>query len=222
MMESLDRSSAVIELGRLLVKQLNLGDDLMAQWLAHLVAERMAEAESAVGDERVAAQAKCQQMILTLWEYRNSFPSEQRPFNGLEPLMATLQSLDISSEQRFRYFRRHPTPGELDEVGTGKELLDAAASLDKAARVLIHQLLGDAAKVAAVQAKPWIEAAGQAGADAAAELAVLEFVLSDDEALDGNEQQRPTITQKVAALEVFIELAAIAAAEYRALLATPR
>ena len=40
-MESLDRSKAVIDLGKKLVAELKLGDDMMAQWMAHFIAERM-------------------------------------------------------------------------------------------------------------------------------------------------------------------------------------
>lgn len=39
-MESLDRSKAVIELGKRIVAGLTLGDDVTAQWMAHLAACR--------------------------------------------------------------------------------------------------------------------------------------------------------------------------------------
>ena len=46
-MESLDRSKAVIELGKRIVAGLTLGDDVTAQWMAHLVAEKISAAENA-------------------------------------------------------------------------------------------------------------------------------------------------------------------------------
>lgn len=47
-MESLERSSAVIDLGKRLVTQLKLGDDDLAQWMAHALAERIKDAENAL------------------------------------------------------------------------------------------------------------------------------------------------------------------------------
>jgi hypothetical protein len=83
-MESLDRSRAVIELGKRLVVQLKLGDDLLSQWMAHLIAERMDAVEHALPEARTSAQDACAATVFQLWDHRNSLPAHIRPFRALE------------------------------------------------------------------------------------------------------------------------------------------
>ena len=65
-MESLERSSAVIDLGKRLIAQLKLGDDETAQWMAHALAERIQDAENACPEGRVAAQNSCAELVFQL------------------------------------------------------------------------------------------------------------------------------------------------------------
>lgn len=93
-MESIARSKAVIELGRRIVAGLMLGDDVVAQWMAHLVAEKIAAAERAPGGAtRDAAVAECVELILKLWAHRHTLPPNMRPLRELDPLLRTLKSL---------------------------------------------------------------------------------------------------------------------------------
>src|ERR1035437_1694863 len=101
-MESLERSSAVIDLGKRLVARLKLGDDETAQWMAHALAERIHDAENAPPEGRAAAQSSCAELVFLLWERRYSLPSQLRPLKKLEPLLRTLDSLDASNGPRFR------------------------------------------------------------------------------------------------------------------------
>jgi predicted metalloprotease with PDZ domain len=73
-MEPLDRSKAVIQLGKRIVAALRLGNDVTAQWMAHLVAEKISVAELASGTVRDAAVVECVDAILKLTAYRSTLP----------------------------------------------------------------------------------------------------------------------------------------------------
>lgn len=213
-MESLDRSKAVIELGKRLVSELKLGDDMMAQWMAHFIAERMDAAERASPETQVSAQDSCAQAIFKLWEYRNSLPSHIRPFRELEPLLQTLTSLDVDSGPRFRYLPQHPSDQELENI-EGHDLLKTAVNLDYSARVLIQYLLSAAAKSATDKAIPWLEAAIDAQADMVLELRVVEFVSAGVKLPGADEVAREALLDKIEKLEAFSQLATAVAAEFK-------
>ncbi|CAN0623068.1 conserved protein of unknown function [Burkholderia multivorans] len=221
-MESLDRSKAVTDLGKRLVTELNLGDDLLAQWMAHVIAERMDAAERASPEARASAQDACARAIFSLWERRNSLPPHMRPFRELEPLLRTLASLDVDSGSRFRYFRRHPSDEVLEGPGVEENrFLDAAVNLDYSARALIQYLLSAAAQEAAEKAIPWIDAAIDAEADAALELRIVEFVSGDTKSPSADGVERKALLDKIEKLEIFSQLARSVAAELRSQLAIP-
>ena len=69
-MESFDHSKAAIELGKRIVAGLKLGNDVTAQWMAHLVAEKIVAAEQASETARDAAVSECVDVILKLWAHR--------------------------------------------------------------------------------------------------------------------------------------------------------
>ncbi len=207
-MESLDRSRAVVEFGKRIVAQLKLGDDLLSQWMAHFIAERMDAAERAGPEERISAQDACAQSIYQLWDHRNSLPAHIRPFMALEPLLKTLASLDVDSGRRFRFFPETPAQEELvADVESSKRALDVAVSLDGAARVLIQYFLAAAAEEAADKALPWLAAAIDADADTVLELRVVEFVSAGISVPGADEVGRMALEDKVKKLEIFIELA---------------
>lgn len=215
-MESLERSSAVIDLGKRLVAQLKLGDDILAQWMAHMIAERIDAAEKAEPSERAAAQTACAEVILQLWNRRNSLAERLRPFKGLEPLIRTLDSLDVSNGPRFRYFPERPPGLETAPDETSKQLIELAEGVDYSARALIHHLLAEAFEEARNEARPWIQAAVDANADTTLEVRIVGFL--DDNAAelaDGDAKAREAEEEKIARLEAFAELAAAYAYELR-------
>lgn len=221
-MESLERSKAIIDLGERLVTALNIGDDPVSQWMTHVVAEQMDAVERVPPDERASAQDACRQTIFSLWEHRNSFPSNMRPFRELDPLFKTLDSLDVDSGAGFRYLPSQPSGEELEgEAASGKRFLNAAVNLDYSARVLIQYLLSAAAQEAAEKATPWLKAATDAEAGALLELRVVEFVTGGEKTANSNEVARKALLEKVEKLEVFAQLASALAAELRGRLDPP-
>jgi hypothetical protein len=219
-MESLDRSKAVINLGKQLVTELKLGDDMTAQWMAHLIAERMDAVESASPETRASAQDACAQVIFKLWEHRNALPSHMQPFRELEPLLQTLASLDVDGGPRFRYFPQHPSDEELEDA-EGSQFLKAAVSLDYSARVLIQYLLSTAAGSVCDKAIPWLHAAINAEADAVLEARVVEFVTAGAMLPGADEIAREALLDKIEKLEAFSLLATTVAAELRCRLDSP-
>jgi hypothetical protein len=219
-MESLDRSKAVIDLGKRLVIELKLGDDMLAQWMAHLIAERMDAAEHASSELRDSAQNACREAILTLWKHRNNLPSHIRPFKELDPVIQTLASLDVNSGSRFRYISHSPVAEELDGVAVNqKPFLDTALNLDYSARVLIQYLLSAASKDAAEKASSWLDLTINAEADAVLELRVVEFVSDGVTSPDGEEIARDALLDKIQKLEAFSQLATTVISELRSQLA---
>lgn len=213
-MESLERSSAVIDLGKRLVTQLKLGDDEPAQWMAHALAERIKDAENAPPEKRVAAQSSCAELVFQLWERRYSLPTQLRPLRSLEPLLRTLNSLDASNGPRFRFMQERPADVEVDE-GVEKTL-DLAVKLDDAARILVQYFLATAAEQASAETLPWIQSAIDAGADVTLEARVVSFVDGGlDRSSGAAKMALEALNDKIQKLEIFVSLAASLATDLR-------
>ena len=214
-MEPLERSKNVVELGKKLVDQLDLSDDLTAQWMAHYIAERIEFAEKAEPLERAAAQASCAEAIFMLWERRNCLPARMRPFRELDPLLQTLSSINVETATRFRYMS--PPSGGLDpeDDGVSNEYLKAAIDLDYSARVLVHYLLSLASENASEAALPWLNAAMEAGANSALEIVLVEFSAAGVARPSADERAQRTLMDKIERLEHFSEVAAAVAADLR-------
>lgn len=213
-MESLERSSAVIDLGKKLVAQLELSDDVPAQWMAHMLAERIRDAETATPETKAAAQSACAEVVYQLWERRYSLPSQLRPLKQLEPLFRTLLSLDVSSGQRFRYF---PEPFADADVEEGpKKLFEMAKGVDNAGRVLVQYFLAAAAEESSGETRAWIQSAVDAEADATLEVRVIGLLDGGLELpADVDEVAREALEDKIGKLEAFAFLAASHAARLR-------
>lgn len=211
-MESLERSKAIIDLGKKLIAKLKLGDDELAQWMAHLLAERIHNAETANLEDRVTAQNSCAELIFRLWAQRYSLPDRLRPLEKLEPLLNTLDALDTSNRPRFRFMDELQVDLKVEEhVAT---MLDIAIKIDDASRIMVQYFLATAAEQASEEAKPWILSAIDAGADVMLEARIINFV---DHGINGSDNvdeiALSTLKSKIQKLEAFASLAASLAAE---------
>jgi len=219
-MESHARSNAIIELGKLLVVQLELGDDLLAQWLAHDLAEHLRAVDQVEGEALIVARERCVRAILLLWDRRSVFPLRLRPFRALEPLMRTLASLDLE-EKRNRFLPSSMVEAEIkDATPVAKQWLELSIGLDYTARVLIRYALNAAAANAVADALPWVELAKQASLELVPEAPIVQFVLhgNGEASLDQAEHERLRI--QIEKLEAFTHLAGDVAAELRAKLSS--
>ena len=213
---SLTRSKAILELGKRLVSQLDVNNDLLAAWMAHYVAQRIEAAEKAPPEDQSVAQAACANAILELWRYRSSLPDHLRPFRDLEPILRTLAFLDVDRAD-FHYY-----PAALREAATAdadedvKQWIELAIGLDYSARLLIQSALRSAAYRGAAQAEPWVELARRAGADEGAERAIVKFVRAGDEDTEVDASGTDAeLLDRLSRLESFAELALVIAKDIR-------
>jgi len=90
-------SEAVVELGKLLVKELENGRngeaDNISQWMAHFIAEKMLEASNNKGKAKIQAERECFDTILKVWAHRQHFPRDHRPLESFEKIAQTLAVL---------------------------------------------------------------------------------------------------------------------------------
>jgi hypothetical protein len=150
--------ATVVELGERLVQELGLDDsnDTLGRWMAHYIAEQISKAASANGATRRALQQECFHSILELWKHRSTLPAGRRPLREWEALFDTLSTLDLRNFTP-RYFQTARAAAEQEGVGAeSKKWLEAATSLDYAARVLIRYCLAAAAENSVEGAGKWI------------------------------------------------------------------
>lgn len=212
---SLTRSSAMLELGKLLVSQLDVADDFLASWMAHYIAQLVKEAEDVPDEAKAAATDLCAKAILELWEHRSSLPDQIRPLRDLEPVLRTLASLDVDQTQ-YRYYPEVLRAAEKANVDEGaQKWLELARGLDYSARLLMQFALRSAARHSASQAAPWVELALQAGASDGGESAVVRFLLDSDDA-DRITPSEASLRDRISRLESFASFAQTVATELRA------
>lgn len=214
-MESLDRSKAVIELGKRIVAGLKLGNDVTAQWMAHLVAEKISAAEQVSETARDAAVAECVDTILKLWAHRYTLPPYMRPLRELDPLLRTLNSLGVNEADALRFFSRAPSSEELEGATEDeKKLFEFAIGIDHVARELIRHALSVAAERSVDLVKPWLEEAFKGNLDATVELRIVRFVAEG--LLKGQEAaKQQAMLDRIDRLESFADAALLLAGEMR-------
>ncbi len=214
-MESLDRSKSVIELGKRIVAGLEGSNDVTAQWMSHLVAEKILAAEQAPETTRDAATAQCVDVILKLWAHRYTLPPYMRPLRELDPLLRTLNSLGVDGADKLRFFTRRPDSEDLEgATDEEKQLFEFAVGIDQAARELIRHALGAAAERSVGLVNPWLEEAVKGNLDATVELRIAKF------AVDGLLQRQEAANQqamldRIDRLESFAKVALSLAGEMR-------
>lgn len=217
-MESLDRSKAVVELGKRIVAGLMLGDDVTAQWMAHLVAEKISAAENASETLRDSAVADCVDVILKLWGHRYTSPPYMRPLRELDPLLRTLNSLGVNEADEFRFFARPPSTEELEGATEDeKKLFEFAIGIDQAARELIRYALSLAAERSVNVVKPWLEAVVKGGLEATVELRASRFVV-EGLLKSPRETNRQAMLDRADRLESFAKVALSLASEMKGML----
>lgn len=214
-MESLDRSKAVIELGKRIVAGLKLGDDVTAQWMAHLVAEKISAAEDAPETVRDAAVAECVNVILKLWAHRYTLPPYMRPLRELDPLLRTLNSLGVNEADELRFFMRPPSSEELEGATEDeKKLFEFAIGIDHAARELIRHALSVAAERSIDVVKPWLDEAVKGSLEATVELRISRFVAEG--LMESQEKaKQQAMLDRIDRLENFAKIALFLAGDMR-------
>ena len=149
-MESLETQQRVIELGKALVKELEIepGNDILSRWLAHYIAELIIKLENAEEERKGQLQQRCFETILTLWQNRASFRNGHRPFENFEPILRTLDALDPENRSSFYRFWNQRELDDSEFPDDVKHWTDLAVGLDNAARIWIKFALEQATQYA--------------------------------------------------------------------------
>lgn len=142
-MENSKQFSDSIALGKLLVAELGLdqSSDTLARWMAHHIADVMQVAESSTRLERIDAEDRCRETILSLWKYIGYFPNEHAPLGDMEHLIKTIRALDPDNEEYFYSLEKTSRLDESKLSGDVKNWLELARGIDFSARMLIGMCL---------------------------------------------------------------------------------
>ncbi|MGE7981832.1 hypothetical protein [Solibacillus sp. NPDC093137] len=144
-MENLEIQKNIMNLGRMLAKELDLdpGVDTLARWMAHYIAEQIILVEKKSGEEKKLVEEQCLDMILKLWSHRARFPNGVRPFENFESIFNTLSRLNPESKESFFFNNKYIKEKEFSKEV--QDWLDIANEIDKIARVWIKFALNQAA-----------------------------------------------------------------------------
>jgi hypothetical protein len=151
-MEQSEQQKAVLELGKLLVKELGLEKsvDTLSRWMAHYVAEKIKYAEALPdGVKKKNAEKECFSLILDLWKHRWQYKPDRQPLRNFNHLFNILENLDPEKEEPYYYSLSNTESKEDDdnsfEPADLKNLSPLALQIDKVARIWINYLLREAA-----------------------------------------------------------------------------
>lgn len=213
------RSDAILKLGEKIVNELGLDQsvDTLGRWMAHSIAELIHDAEASSAKDRPAKLALCSDAILALWKHRHELPSGKRPFEDIEPIMRTLESLDLD-DTTPRYFRAKKTAADEEQDAEIANWLKLADSLDYSARLLINYCLTRAAGADVDKLKEWVALAEKADADVSLEHLVVRFISNAKDHLDStelNDIARELIEDRLKRLAEFKKMAAALASDLR-------
>ncbi len=215
------RSENILALGRKLVEELGLETsvDTLGRWMAHYIAELMTKAENATGAEKSEAKKTCFEAILTLWKHRAVLPSGKRPFEDLEPIVRTIESLDPENDNP-RYFPSVRVQMKEGEKECGVDSwLKSANTLDHSARILIRYCLAEAARAADDKSEDWVKLAEAAGAEDGIPEIVIRFVSSANDLSaepDPNAETRRQLEDRLKRLDGFTRAAEAFVSDLRA------
>jgi hypothetical protein len=189
--------------------------DTLGRWMAHNVAELIHAAETAQAEERHAKLAQCTTAILQLWKHRNDLPHGSRPFEGFEPALRALESLDTSNKIP-RYFEQLCNEAnETEENADSRKWLSVVHALDASAKFLIRYCIARAAEVASDKSKHWLSLAESAGVADGVDFQVIRIIINECDPVKPDDLRRKEIEDRIKRLEEFNELAAAVAADLR-------
>lgn len=160
-MEKLESQEKVINLGKFLVKQLNLDKsvDTLGRWMAHYLALKISEAENAKGKDKIALEEECFKTILEIWKHRWKMPSNTNPINNFQPIFDFLVKLNPNRNEPF-YFS--DLRENISEESTTKSIvnnwLEVASHFDKYARICVNYALANAtAEITSEEQLNWFQ-----------------------------------------------------------------
>ena len=105
-------------LGQVIVRQLELEDrgTVLERWLAHHLAEVIAEADRAVGPAKAASETQAVDLVLKLWAHRRALPEPADPLGGYRKAVDVLGRLMPEANPWAYYHRPDTYDGLLREI----------------------------------------------------------------------------------------------------------
>lgn len=154
-MEQSEQQKAILELGKLLVKELGLQKsvDTLSRWMAHYIAEKIKFSEELPsGTKKKSAEKECFSLILDLWQHRWSYKSDRQPLKNFKHLFNILENLDPEKEEPYYYRIGNSKSEDVISNSFGPEDLNnltaLAKQIDVAARIWIDFVLREEARKA--------------------------------------------------------------------------
>jgi len=147
LMENLEQQNKIINLGKLLVKELGLTNstDTLSRWMAHYLAEKIIQQDSLpCGEERDEIEKTCFNTILMLWKHRWLLPTGSRPFESFEPILKVLGRINPENGDPFFYrykdelLSNEESDLNLAEVNQCSEMI---LHIDKVAKIWINYII---------------------------------------------------------------------------------
>lgn len=175
----------VLKLGEKIVDEFGLDKscDTLGRWMAHYIAEKMADVEAATGEEIEKKKFACAEVIFHFWGHRNELQGTMQPFKELESVFDALLTL-APDDNAPRYFRSIRVAAEEDgNSSESAEWLELASGIDDTARILIRYCLAAAAGASSDKSKEWIALADAVGKGDDLDLKIVKNLIKDKETL---------------------------------------
>lgn len=209
-MENLKLQEQVLNLGRLFVKELKLepGVDTFSRWMAHYLAEKITIAEQSIGPEKEILEKECFDVILKLWEHRNSFPPGRRPLEKFEPILDILDNINPDKERYYfndllNIFNIEKSEVKIMGDKSSKEWMLLAQEIDKVARTWIQYAICQAINdTEDKNTALWIKNTEMLADDN--ERLIIEKLLNDNQSSKSYDVEK--LEEKIAQLQKYSEL----------------
>lgn len=201
-MERLETQQSVINLGKRLIDNFKEDEvDEITAWMCNYIAEKILLAEQTNNEE---TKKECFDTILKLWERHSSFPDGKRPFENLEPILKTLNSLNPGN-QNNRYLPNSFAQFSSDKDDTDlNSWLKMTKVLDKTARILIYFCIDQAiTETIDEDTKSWLNEIGQLLEDPVINF---RFLYPDEDESKANQEKIESLRSKLAVMEEFRSL----------------
>lgn len=199
-------------LGKLLVKELGLEEsvDTLSRWMAHHIAQKMSNIESATGNEKQVAEAECFETILKLWKHRAYYQAGNKPFENYEPIFRTLYGINPNSEKPYYFQQEYSNVDDSDAIEDPvKKQLLIASQIDKTARIWLKAVFRKAAECAMdKKTEEWIYAAApfSNNNDESQLIIRILYEMSDEnKVVDDKEEMTALINKRIDQLKYFRE-----------------